>query len=97
MRRLAGQRRSGHGNAAFSPDRLPSFIACGCAVVAAAIASMLIWARRQEGVMRYYLGDVNYAIYYFCALLAAAVMAGWLAKRCVHVWQSLLYGLLTCV
>ena len=75
-------------------NRLARFIVAGFSVSVVAIAATLAWGMSQQGPMQYYLADVNHAIYYFCALLFAAVVAQWMERRAARVWQNVLLFIL---
>ena len=70
--------------------RLDRFVLGGFAISLVAIGATLAWGMSQQRPMQYYLGDVNHAIYYFCALLFAAVVAQWMERRAARVWQNVL-------
>lgn len=90
--RFAARRRSGQRTDPSARDRLPEFVAFACAIAALAVLCTVQWGRMQDWPMLYYLGNVNYAIYYFCALIAAALIAHWPARWQPVLWETLLYG-----
>ena len=53
------------------------FLAWAAVFLAAAVVLTLYWGMKQDGVMFFYNAVFNFGIYYFAALLAAAVLAGW--------------------
>ncbi len=64
------------GTAPTDADR-HRFLAWAAVFLAAAVVLTLRWGVIMDGGMYYYNAWFNFAIYYFLALLAAAVLAGW--------------------
>jgi hypothetical protein len=67
------------------------FIPAGAGLLLVVFVCSMVWGRMQAGGMLYYLGLINYAIYYFAALLGIAAAVRYLHFRFASRAQLLLW------